>query len=257
MDSVLLTKFISLLIYPLGLSFVLLIIGGCFYLWCWRRLAFFSWVLSIGVVLLASNPMLARQMAYSLEQQFPQQTLTDVPHTDAIVVLGGGLRLPLSPAKHTQLTSGSDRYWYATRLYKAGKADKIILSGGNVFHQQGFAGEAYYAAQLLVEWGVQRDDILIEEGSRTTAQNARRTSQFLMQNDIHSILLVTSALHMPRSYNLFKELSIDVTPASADVLIQQRQRPTILNYLPSAHALMLMTVSLHEYYGMWANRWLF
>lgn len=257
MDSVLLTKIVSLIIYPLGFACVLMVFGGVMYLLQRRHLALGSWVLCVGILLLASNPMFARQIAYSLEQQFPQKALVDVPRVDAVIVLGGGLRLPLPPAQHTQVTSGSDRYWYAVRLYKANKADKIILSGGNVFRQQGFAGEANYAAELLIQWGVSPDDIIVEEGSRTTAQNAQHTEHFLAQHNIESALLVTSALHMPRSYGLFKELPVEVIPASADVLIQQRKHPAILNWLPSAPALLLTTVSLHEYYGMWANRWLF
>lgn len=68
----------------------------------------------------------------SLENEYPQQVLAEITKHDTVIVFGGGLRIPLQPSQHSQLTSGSDRYWYAVRLYKAGKADKIILAGGSL-----------------------------------------------------------------------------------------------------------------------------
>ena len=91
MDSVLLTKIVSLIIYPLGFACVLMVFGGVMHLLQRRHLALGSWVLCVGILLLASNPMLARHIAYSLEQQFPQKALVDVPQVDAVIVLGGGV----------------------------------------------------------------------------------------------------------------------------------------------------------------------
>ena len=59
-----------------------------------------------------------------------------------------------------ELVGSSDRIRFAGQLYKAKKAKKIVIAGGNVFPQQGVRGEAFYIAQLLIEWGVPQDDIL-------------------------------------------------------------------------------------------------
>lgn len=203
------------------------------------------------VLVLASNPMVASRLALSLERQYLQAELDDIQEHDVLVVLGGGLRLPLPPAKHVQLGRASDRYWYATQLYRAGKAQRLVITGGNVYPQKGFASEAEYAKQLLLEWGIPEEAILIESESRTTAQNQQNLQGLISEQGIESILLVTSALHMPRSMSLFAEMPVVLTPAVADVLVREKNTPMVFNWLPSANALQLSTVSLHEYYGAW------
>lgn len=247
MDSVLIIKLISALIYPLGFAFLLFVMS---FFSKWRAIYL---VLATAILVLASNPVVARWLAFQLESQYPQQRIEDIAVHDAIIVLGGGLRLPQRPARHTQIGSGSDRYWYAARLYRAGKASLIVLAGGNVYVQPGFKGEAYYASELLQEWGVPRAAILIESKSRTTAQNQRNIASFVVRNGIKSALLVTSALHMPRAHKTFTQLPVPLTPASADVLIRQSHGPAVFKWIPSASALHLSTVALHEIYGSWFN----
>lgn len=247
MDSVLIIKIISALLYPLGLAAVLILLA-CFLRWKKTLL-----LLATSILVLASNPSVARWLAFQLERQYPQQHISDIATHDAIIVLGGGLRLPQAPALHTQIGSGSDRFWYAARLYRAGKAKTIILAGGNVYEQPGLKGEAFYASELLQEWGVPSAAILVESDSRTTEQNRRGIASYLLRQRIKSALLVTSSLHMPRAHREFSQLPIPITPASADVLIRESYAPAILKWIPSAGALQLTTISLHEYYGSWFN----
>ena len=218
-----------------------------------EKYATFLKVLSISLLLLASNPRFATWLMASLEQQHPQKQLSAIEKHDAIIVLGGGLRLPLPPAQHTQIGSSSDRYWYAVRLYKAAKASKIILSAGNIVAQPGILSEAQYAAELLQEWGVPSSAIAIETASRTTQQNFVNVSQYLVDKNYQRILLVTSASHMPRALQLFAQLPLQVTPAPADIVIRDSVMPELFYWLPSAAALMLTTQASHEYYGMWAS----
>jgi len=208
----------------------------------------------VVVLLLSSNPIVSNYLANSLEEQHPQQNIDDIVVHDAIIVLGGGVRLPSAPAKHTQIGLGTDRLWYAVRLYKAGKASKIILTGGNLFSQIGLRSEAYYARELLQEWGVPWSAILVESISRNTHENKDKLETLLAESDISSALLVTSALHMPRAFPIINKLPIAVTPASADILVRVTYLPTVFKWLPSARALSLTTASLHEYYGIWFNQ---
>ena len=251
MDSVLIIKIVSALLYPLGLALVFSILWLLFKLLRRRLISRLCALSAFLTLLLASNPMIANRLASSLESNYMQTEIEDVKEYDVIVVLGGGLRLPLPPAKHVQLGHASDRYWYATRLYRAGKAQRIIIAGGNVYPQGGFASEAEFAKQLLVEWGVPEEVIVIETESRTTAQNQENLESLIVEQEIESVLLVTSALHMPRSMRLFSQMPVNLTPAAADVLVRKKNVPKILKWLPSANALRLTTVSLHEYYGMW------
>lgn len=255
MDSVTTIKLISALLYPMGLVFlfaVLGIFGRLVFQYGWLRLfANISCFLSVGTLVLFSNPMVANSLVQSLEEQYPQLELNEIERHDVVIVLGGGLRVPIYPAKHPQLTSGSDRYWYATRLFRAGKAKEIIVTGGNVYEQLGLKGEAYYAGQLMREWIVPSSAIIIEDQSRTTEQNRDNTARLIQEKGYSSALLVTSALHMPRAYQLFSSLPIKVTPASADVLILEREAPEVFSWMPSSNAMALSKAALHEYYGKW------
>ena len=251
MDQILLVKIISALLYPLGIVFVLLIMVGVFLLFGWRKTASSLKFCSVVILLLASNSMFAGHLLQSLEQRYPQQELASISKHDAILVLGGGLQIPLAPALRSQIGWGSDRYWHAVLLYRAGKADKIILSGGNVFAQQGVQGEAYYAAELLQQWGVPQSKIIVETSSRTTSQNLANTERFFETGEISSMLLVTSAYHMPRAMAGLNQSQIKITPASADVLVLSTATPDIMKWIPSVGALKLTTTAVHEYYGIW------
>lgn len=254
MDTIVLVKTLTALVYPAGFALVLLVMSLIFGLLNAKRVKWLCGVLAVLLLVVASNPLVAAWLAGALEQRYPQKELSEISRHDAIIVLGGGLRIPLPPAQHTQISSGSDRLWYAVRLYRSGLADKIILSGGNVYAQPGLASEAEYAAQLLQEWGVPQQAILPETGSRTTRQNQENTMLFLTENNIKSVLLVTSALHMPRAYALFKNTDIVITPASADVLVRSQNSPRLLSWIPSASALYLTTIALHEHYGYAIDR---
>lgn len=254
MDSVFIIKIVSALLYPLGLVFVSALLS-LIYRFRRRALGARVWaVIAVTILLVSSNPMVANKLVSSLERQYPQLKMESIAVHDAIIVLGGGLRIPLPPAEHVQLGRGSDRYWYAAQLFHAGKGAKLILSGGNIYSQAGLQGEAYYAAQLLQQWGVPKEVINVDSNSRTTAENQSNTLKLIESNNVQSALLVTSAIHMPRAYNIFKRLPISITPASADVLIRQQNAPVIFRYLPSASALQLTTAAMHEYYGEWYQR---
>lgn len=255
MDIVTVIKVISSMLYPLGLVVVFAALGLLgrllFRRGIQRALANLCCLLSVVALVVFSNPGVATFLAKSLESQYPQQALADIARHDVAIVLGGGLRIPMPPAQHSQLTSGSDRYWYAVRLLKAGKVKKIVLAGGNVYAQAGYKGEAYYASELMQEWGVPTSAIIIEDQSRTTEQNRDNTERLVIDNDFKSALLITSAIHMPRAYRLFSQLPIPVTPASADVIVRQSDAPPVFSWLPSVGALSLSTAALHEYYGRW------
>ena len=254
-DLILVKKAVTLLVYPLGLFFLGLFAAFYFRKRGWQRLSSTSKWAAFLFLLLASNPLFSIWLAGKLERIHPQAPISSLQKHDAIVVLGGGLAIPQAPALTTQLVSGSDRYWHAAQIFKAGKADYLLIAGGNVFDSyddQGdiLPGEAYYAAQLLMQWGVSKSAIRFDDLSRTTAQNRDNISSLLLDVNAKSVILVTSALHMPRAKLEFKELGLQITPMSADVLIRETDRPLILSLLPSASALALTTKAMHEYYGL-------
>lgn len=254
MDTVYLIKFLSAFLYPMGLVTTFLILWILLKLLLRKWLARMSLMLAIVILMIFANPMVAGHLVYKLEKQFPPLTMDAVLPHDAIVVLGGGLRLPIEPSNRAQLGSAGDRYMYAFELFKANKASKLFLLGGNVYPQPSLLAEAEYAKQLLVSLGVPPEIIYVETSSRTTQENAENISQTLQLQGIDSALLVTSSLHMPRSFAWFSELDLVFTPAPADQLYRKAIVPSWRYWLPSSSALHLSTLAMHEYYGIWFSK---
>ena len=247
-------KFLTAIFYPVGFAGLLVFISVALYFIGQRRFSRFCCLFALITILFFSIPIVAARIAGGLESQYPPVTNEKLEHHDAIVVLGGGLRVPGPPTERFQLGTLGDRYWYAFELYKAGKGGKIVLSGGNYYERENIKGEAFYAKKLLEQWGVVSEDIVYEAASKTTEQNMIGVSSLFQSNNMHSMILVTSALHMPRSMEIFSHLPLKVTPASADQVVRNEKSPAWKYVVPSAEALLLSTRSLHEYYGIFVYK---
>src|SRR5690606_30182135 len=75
--------------------------------------------------------------------------------------------------------------------------------------------------ELLVALGVPEEAILPEDRSRNTYENALYVRELLAQADSNEIVLVTSALHMPRSVAIFERQGFSVTPAPVDYFVTE------------------------------------
>lgn len=254
MDLIIIKKIVTALFYPANIIFIAALLALFFKLQKAPKLSFLFRFVLVACFILSTNSLSAYWLVNTLEKQHPPQLIADIKKHDAIIVLGGGLRTPVPPAKHIQLGAAADRYWYAVQLYRAGRAKQILLSGGNTVEQIGVRAEAVYAKDLLERWGVPSKDILVEPNSRTTYENQQYVADIIDDNNIKSALLVTSAIHMPRAYQLFEKLPLTVTPASTDSLSSKVNSIAVLNWIPSASAMQLTTQALHEYYAIWYGR---
>jgi len=119
--------------------------------------------------------------------------LDKLERVDTIVVVSGG---------ETEL-----RVEEGVSLYKAKYAPKIIFSGAA---KEGEVSNALAMKRLAIKAGVPAEDILIEENSKDTKENAINTSLILKQYNFKSIILTTSPYHQKRAHQLFKKYSPEV-----------------------------------------------
>lgn len=244
-----LSKTLPYLLYPLTLSLVLIVLGMVYVR---RRARLGRLFLLLAFVLLGTSafPPAARTVYRSLEARYPPADISQLPNADAIILLGGALRLPLPPRKDYELTQGANRARYAAALFRAGKAPRVLISGGNVFAQEaGVQAEAHYLRLFLRELGVPGEAVLVESESRTTRENALATKRMLERDALKSVLLVTSAAHMHRALGSFRAAGINATPAPTDYRIDDGNEPLLLRLLPSAEALDITTEAWREYLG--------
>lgn len=260
-----LSKLLPLFLYPLGLACVLLVVALVMSLIRPR------WVpvpvaLALLVLLVGGNTWVANGLVTSLEwQQIPAGKL---PTADAIVVLGGATKPALSPRPGVDLSEGGDRVFYGAQLYREGKAPIVIASGGRIDWRGGGSeagglanaelSESADMAEILKTLGVPSSAILQDPTSLNTYQNAVNVRQIMKERGIRRILLVTSAMHMPRSLQIFRRQGIEAIPAPTDFLLAQQEieeqntslQGILLSLIPDTERLEKTTHALKEYIGM-------
>jgi uncharacterized SAM-binding protein YcdF (DUF218 family) len=254
MSFLFLSKLLPLFIYPLGLSCLLLFIS----LWlCFKRsrLTVVPVTLALIILLISSNSGISNRLIASLERQYPPRS--DLPSAEAIVILGGATRNNEPPRLFPDLSEGGDRLLYGAKLYKAGLAPKIILTGGRINWYGGDSSEAESMATILDLIGIPRKAMILEPSALNTHENAVFTKEILERENIDRVLLVTSAAHMPRSLAIFRKQDINAVAAPTDFLVSDRNliearassRARILSLIPRAENLDYTTQVFKEYIG--------
>ena len=247
-----LSKLVTCLLSPLGSSLCLL--GLALFL-AWRRrsrLATACGALAMVWLWAWSMPVLSLWLRGTLEDQFAQRPLSRVPQAQALVLLGGGVSPPSGKAADINLGAAADRVWYAARLFHAGKAPLLLLSGGSDPQRHAFS-EARAMAVFLQDLGVPAPALVLEEDSRNTLENAVFCAKLLKARGIRHVLLVTSALHMPRALALFSAQGLQVEPAPTDFEADSLA-PGALAWLPDAEALDGSGRAMKEWVGKWVGR---
>lgn len=246
-----LSKFAIALISPLGASLFLGVSALLLALGRRARLSVFFGVLAVGWLGVWALPVTSDWLRGTLEDQFPPVAIASIPSVDAIVVLGGGVTPPSVGAVVPNLEAGADRVWFGAQLFHAGKAPLVVLSGGSDPEYSAFS-EAESMAQVMGALGVERDALLLEGESRNTSQNAAFTAALLEERGIGRIVLVTSALHMPRALARFEGERLSVFPAATDHEVMVR--PGWQRWLPSTRALDGSARAMKEWVGLWVGR---
>lgn len=108
---------------------------------------------------------------------------------DMIVVISGG-------ETKARLKEG---VW----LYKSGYAPKLLFSGAA---REGDVSNALSMKRIAMrDDDVPEEDILIEEDSRDTTENAEFSTIYIKKEEAESIILTTSPYHQRRAYTNFRE----------------------------------------------------
>ena len=170
---------------------------------------------------------------------------------DAAIVLGGMAAPGKKPDDRTHFPGSPDRLLHAMQLYKLGKVKKIIISGGSGEISGKKITEAEYLKNVLLLCNVNSGDILFENQSRNTYENAVFTNDLIkinIANKSPKFLLITSAWHMKRSMGCYSKKGIDVTAFSVDSQIPESAN-VFINLLPNPVNISRWQILIHEYFG--------
>jgi uncharacterized SAM-binding protein YcdF (DUF218 family) len=181
-----------------------------------------------------------------LESQF---SIPDNPKGDVIVLLGGGARDMAPDMSGTGAPSGDmlERLVTAVRLQKA-LGIPVIVSGGSGFSTK--APEAPIVRRFLIDLGVPSQQVIVEDKSRDTIENARYTAKIINDFKLKKPILVTSAYHMQRSVFSFERAKLRVVPFPAGFRTWKPRQYGWEDYFPDADALLDSTIALKEHIGI-------
>jgi uncharacterized SAM-binding protein YcdF (DUF218 family) len=251
-----LSNFLYRLLYPPNLSLLILAIA---FVAMFLKKRFFSFTL-IGVaivwVMLWSLPVTTLVMGGFLENRYQSLAAKDYPKADAIVVLGGHIQ----GNRHNWFTPYDkkmvrSRETLAAELYLTQRAPVMVLSGGAL---EGSIGDTNNMARTLIQNGIPEQAILLETHSQNTFENALLTQKTLSNLEKKRILLVTSALHMPRSMAAFEKQPIEVTAAPLPKQITVPNIRPLHIWQPDNITLEASRSILKEYLGLfvyWLRGW--
>lgn len=211
------------------------------------------------LLLLISSPVVSATLMGTLESWHTPPATNVGEKLDAIVVLGGGIRdkgtlrpaIDLSDESRHRALCGAD-------LYQQGRAQTLVMTGGDASIFGSGPREATAMKDWAIRLGVSAEAVVTEDRSRTTYENAVLSRRLL--GDHTSIMLVTSAYHIPRATALFMKQGFRVTPYPCG--FHTRNHPSdvwdnvdIFDILPDVGAMKETTVVVEEATGV-AAYWL-
>ncbi len=250
-----LSNFLALPFYPLGFA-IACIAAGIVAAMARRRKTGLALCAAAGAVLYCfSTDPIAYLLVRGLESRY--SPILHVAPAPSIVLLTGGEVPRMPPRLYDEINAAGDRILYAARLFRLGAAPRIVVTGGDLdFIRTSESSQAEAGGRLLRElFDIDSSRILLETKSRNTYENGIYTKRLLDSLRLPlRIILVTSALHMPRAMAVFTRLGFTVEPAPTNYLADVPRQRKLIARLPSASALMNSTCALHEWYGMAAYR---
>ncbi|ODT82922.1 MAG: hypothetical protein ABS76_05190 [Pelagibacterium sp. SCN 64-44] len=249
----LVSKIFWLLAQPLSIAVLLVLLAIAALVAGRRRLGMAASILGLLVLVLSSFTSLGFLLIRPLEERFPRPS--EMPAgVDAIVVLGGSSLSRVSAARGvSELNDAADRLTDAVVLARRYPEARVVFSGGSGLLEAAGETEAATAGRFLLVMGIAPERLVLEDQARNTDENAGLTAA-LLGKDTGSILLVTSAFHMPRSVGLFRQAGIEVIAWPTDYRSAGTESFG-LDLANPIHNLNTTSIAIKEWIGLAAYHW--
>jgi uncharacterized SAM-binding protein YcdF (DUF218 family) len=244
-----LSKILDVIISPL-VWIIIIGIWGTFILNKNREKARKLLLFSVLLLLFFTNPFIANSLMKAWETPAISSSSIKKPY-DVGIVLGGSMRYYDKATNRVVYSSSVDRLIQALQLYHDKKINKILLSGGSGFVNFQQWKESGLLAEVLLKSGVKQEDIILENNSRNTAENAMMSAEILKKSIPNGrFLLITSAFHMKRSLLCFKKADLTVDPFPVDVRSGGDIYTVDRLIQPDAENISTWDLIIHEWVGI-------
>jgi uncharacterized SAM-binding protein YcdF (DUF218 family) len=224
-----------------------------------RRLAGWAVLLALANFWIWSTPLMMKWMGVVLEAEFlvdgRAPSVESLPRADLIELHGGGMGIETNVSEYAEMRNGADRVWHSARLWKAGKAPKILVTSGST---------DLSTEPLLTDLGIPKEAIIYDFGPRNTEEEAKAvavhcsTSTLNFASTRPKVLVVTSAWHMKRTMLMYKKYApnIEAVPAPCDFenTLGADKIGGWASLLPAPEAFLSNSVAFHEWLGYWGYK---
>ena len=201
--------------------------------------------LSLLIFLFFSNDFIFNTIVKSWE--VPQISITKFDKQyEAGILLGGFSDYDYIKNKHN-FKKEADRLIYTLQLYNLGIIKNIFISGGNGNLFNNNYKESETIKDFLIQNKIDSNDIIIENQSRNTKENAINSAKLLDKKNEY--ILITSAIHMKRSILCFKNEGLKIIPFSVDNSMSYSSNKIEYILLPRSRVLENWEDLIHEIIG--------
>ena len=170
----------------------------------------------------------------------------DIETADTVVVLSGMVRpIKTNNDIYYEFTEAVDRVFAGINAIKSKKAQKIIFTRGKLPWSEGVP-EGEFLAEFVKTQGLNQKQIILTEKVENTHDEAKAVSKLLPKNT--RIILVTTAIHMPRAITVFQNQNLNVVPYAVDFR-SSAKKLNLLSFLPQADAFKDTNMFFREIIG--------
>ncbi len=235
-----LSKTLDLLVAPLTWALLLILAGA----WSARRggraLAIRAPMVAAMLLYLMSLEPIANAIAYAVESSATTSYSVETTY-DVAVVLGGVVHQNVSERRGvTDFNDAVDRVLAGYDLIRRERARHLLFASE--------PDDALAVANWLRASGLSEEQLVVDDRSLNTHDNALRVAAILRERRWSRVVLITSAMHMARAAGCFRAAGVTfdtlaVDWRSADLRLED------LSLAPHAESLELSTAAIREAVG--------
>ena len=204
---------------------------------------------AIILLLVFSNGFFIGKVYNFYEPEYPKE----IKSYDIAIVLGGFSGLN-KRNNEIQFNWASDRLFQTFSLYRKGKVRKILITGGNASLTDNQIKEADLVQKFLSDICIPDSDVIIENQSRNTIENAKFSNQIIQKRFPDAkVLVVTSAWHVPRAKLIF-DRAFKNKPDYLPTNYSGKTNYSFDDFIPDPGVLSSWELLLKEWIGLAADR---
>jgi len=178
------------------------------------------------------------------ERKFPTwESERKVASTILVLGAGGTPEPGLSPM-HRIGGASFHRVMQGVSIWKQMPEAHLVFTGAGI---EGYTSLAEMYAEVAREWGVPDSAIRIISTPKNTQEEARDFRTHFPESK--SLILVTSAMHIPRAKKVFENQGLEVITAPSDYRIKLHPDGTRFSWIPSLDAMQMWAEYVKEKVG--------